>query len=236
MKFEKLDREAVERELAEFIGRFEMKVGRKKLTVEWVKNFTYNFDLPAHEITGKYFGTLVNTLPKNACEQDFEEAVRIFNDVWNCFPQKIMGGKSPQDTILEEIEKENTNLLISPLSEEILDEHSEYMEKSFIEYIQWAYKEVLPKYDIHIAKLSMSKKKKNEYAGVAGVFLEICGQAGMFELMDVPSEFVVKFPDLFTEMVVGPKIPKEEIAKQLKTFLSFLDNFYGIQMLGAPQL
>ena len=95
-------------------------------------------------------------------------------------------------------------------------------------YLDWAYKEVIPRFDKYVTNEKMDKKEKNELVGVAGVFLEMCGQAGMFDFSRLPPQFISDFPEMFEKTMIGPKIPKEKLVSYLKTLTSFLEVFYGI--------
>ena len=104
-KFEKLNIKEVEKRVEKIIKKLNID---DRMSLAWLKNFTYNFDLPTKEISKGYFGKIFNLLPQNISEEDMNEAVSVFNDVWNCFPQKIIDGKSPQDNYLTEIKKEDS--------------------------------------------------------------------------------------------------------------------------------
>ena len=115
--------------------------------------------------------------------------------------------------------------------EELWKNHFEYAEKNLDKYLDWSYKEVLPKYEKHIENENLKKKEKNELVGVAGIFLESCGQMGMFELNRLPPEFIADFPEMFEKTVIGPKISKDKITSYLENFLSFLEVFYAIRLI-----
>ena len=87
MRFEKLDVKKVEQDLEELISDLHLK----NISVSWIKDFTYNFDVPDREISKKYFNFLFNKLPRNINEKDFDRAVATFNNAWNVFPQKVLG-------------------------------------------------------------------------------------------------------------------------------------------------
>lgn len=103
MKFQKLDIKKVEKELEDLIK----KLGLKDISVSWVKDFTYNFDLPTNQISKKYFGMLMDKLPKDMGDDDFQKAMQIFNDAWNVFPQKIIEGMSPQAQLILRLKYHN---------------------------------------------------------------------------------------------------------------------------------
>ncbi len=88
-KFEKLNIKEVEKLVEKIIKKLNIS---DCISLTWLKDFTYNFDLPTKEISNGYFGKIFNLLPRDISEEDMSEAVSVFNDVWNCFPQKIMGG------------------------------------------------------------------------------------------------------------------------------------------------
>jgi len=222
MEFKKLDVKKVEKELETVISK--LKIG-DKISVEWVKDFTYNFDLPTNQVSKKYFGRLMDLLPRNINESDMIEAMQVFNDAWNCLPQKIMKGKSPQDRFFDEVKKEN-NKKPKHLTEQekIVEAHYKYAEEHLDEYLDWTLKEVLPKYDKYLKNNKIIKL--NERVGVAGAFLEICGQFGFFEVSNLPPNFIEDFPEIFMDSVMGHKLKKKDIAEYLKDFLSFLSIYY----------
>ncbi len=223
-KFKKLEI----KEVTERLGRIFKKLDlEEKISVTWLKDFTYNFDLPTNQISEKYFGRILNLLPKNISEEDMDEALRAFNDAWNAFPQKIIGGKSPQDKWFEaEMEADEKVAGRLPLNQEeqLAKDHFDRAELGLDSYLDWAFKEVLVKYDSYVKNLKLDKP--NDAVGVAGVFLEICGQMGFFEFGRIHPEFVKDFPDLFKASVQGPKISQPDIRKYLDTFLFFLETYY----------
>ncbi len=211
MDFEELDVKQVEVELTDLIKK--LKIG-DKISVAWIKDFTYNFDAPDNQIAQKYFGALFDLLPKNISEKDFETAVRVFNNAWNAFPQKIMGGISPQEKML---------------GANSLEEHFAVAKKDLDKYLDWAGKEVLPNYKKSLENLKLDKIKKRNAVGVAEVLFQICGQLGMLDFRRLPPDFIKDFPEIFKKEVVGPKISQEKVAEYLGNFLAFLDLFYGIK-------
>ncbi len=223
-KFKKLDIREVEGRL----GRVIKKLGlEEKVSVAWLKDFTYNFDLPTNQISKKYFGKLLNLLPQNVSEADMDEALAAFNDAWNVFPQKIMGDKSPQDKMFEaELEADRKVAGQEPLTEEeqLWKDHFDRAQAGLDSYLDWTLKEVLPKYDSYVKNLKL--KKSNEVVGVAGVFLEICGQMGFFEFSRLHPKFIEDFPKMFKTSVQGPNISLKDISKHLDTFLFFLETYY----------
>ncbi len=236
MRFKKLNAKKVEADLDRLIRR--LKMG-DRLSVTWVKDFTYNFSAPDSKISEQYFGRLFKLLPEDINKKDFDEALRVFNDAWNVFPQKVLGGISPQDKLMAEFKKEKQeelkktkNLLESPYTDnqakKLIKEHFARAEKDLDQYLDWAYEEVLPNYEKSLKRLNLSKKAGSESVGVAGVFLEICGQLGMLDFHRLPPNFIADFPDMFERTVVGPKISKTKVATYLKNFLSFLETFYGL--------
>lgn len=223
-KFKKLEiKEVVER-----LERLIEKLGlEEKMSVVWLKEFTYNFDLPTNQINEKYFGKLLNLLPKDISDEDFEEALGAFNDAWNAFPQKIIGGQSPQDKWLEtEREADEKVAGDRPLNteEQLWKDHFDRAKMELDPYLNWAFKEVLVKYDSYVKNLKL--EKPNDTVGVAGVFLEICGQMGFFEFSRLHPEFIKDFPNLFKTSVQGPKFSLQDVRKHLDTFLFFLETYY----------
>jgi hypothetical protein len=227
-KFEKLDIIEVEKRVEKIIKKLNIS---DRLSLAWLKDFTYNFDLPTKEISNGYFGKIFNLLPRNISEEDMDKAVSAFNDVWNCFPQKIMGGVSPQDKYIEDVlkeEKEAEDKMKGklPLTEEeqLWEEHFDRAKKELGPYLDWAQKEVMPKYNKYIE--DQKYEKKNEMIGVAGVFLEMCGQMGFFEFQKIHPEFIADFPNMFMTSVSGHKLTKEKVKEYSDQFFSFLETYY----------
>ncbi|MFA5838917.1 MAG: hypothetical protein WC849_03195 [Candidatus Paceibacterota bacterium] len=222
MEFKKLDVKKVEKDLELLISKLKME---DKLSLKWIKDFTYNFDLPTNQISEKYFGKLMNLLPKNIGEEDMAHAMQVFNDVWNCFPQKIIEGKSPQDKHFDEIGKLNnkeTGTLTE--NEKMVKDHFEYAEKHLDEYLDWIGKEIIPKYKLYLKNHNVDKIDYR--MGVVKAFLETCGRYGFFEIGNLHPMFIREFPDMFSESFVGPKISKEKISIYLNDFINFISIYY----------
>jgi hypothetical protein len=212
-KFKKLEVEAVNERLERIIKKLGLE---EKMSVVWLKDFTYHFDLPTKQINEKYFGRLLNLLPKDISNEDFDEALGAFNDAWNAFPQKIIGDKSPQDKWLEEERDADEKMAgHQPLNaeEQLWKDHFARAKLGLDAYLDWAFKEVLVKYDNYVKNLKL--EKPNDAVGVAGVFLEICGQMGFFEFGQLHPEFIKDFPKLFQSSVQGPKISPEGVRQHL---------------------
>lgn len=227
-KFKKLNIKEVERRVEKIIKKLNIS---DRISLDWLKDFTYNFNLPTKEISKEYFGKIFNLLPQSISEEDMNEAVSIFNDVWNCFPQKIIGGISPQDKYLEDELKEEKEVEDKmngkvPLTEEeqLWKDHFDRAKKELDPYLDWTQKEVIPKYDKYVK--NQKHKKPNDVTGVAGVFLEICGQMGFFEFKKVHPGFVEDFPNIFLASVEGPNLSKNEVKEHLDNFLLFLETYY----------
>lgn len=227
-KFEKLNIKEVEKRVEKIIKKLNID---DRMSLAWLKNFTYNFDLPTKEISKGYFGKIFNLLPQNISEEDMNEAVSVFNDVWNCFPQKIIDGKSPQDNYLTEIKKEDTDAdkkmrgeLLLTAEEQLWKDHFNRAKEGLDSYLDWTQKEVMPKYNKYIE--NQKHHKPNNIIGVAGVFLEICGQMGFFEFWKIHPGFIEDFPSMFLASVQGPDISKQEVKDHLDNFLLFLETYY----------
>lgn len=227
-KFKKLNVKEVEKRVEKIIEKLKLS---DRISLVWLKDFTYNFDLPTKEISKKYFGRIFNLLPRDISEEDMNEAVSVFNDAWNCFPQKIMGGISPQDKFFKDemiAEKEADEKMKGniPLTEEeqLWKDHFDRARKELDPYLDWTQKEVMPKYNRYIE--NQKHKKPNEVVDVAGVFLEICGQMGFFEFKKVHPGFIKDFPNMFLVSVIGPNLSKQEVKEYLDNFLLFLETYY----------
>lgn len=227
-KFKKLDIKEVEKRVEKIIKKLKIN---DQISLPWLKDFTYNFDLPTNQISKGYFEKIFNLLPKNISEEDMNEAVSVFNDVWNCFPQKIIGNISPQDKYIEDVLKEekeaddkmNSKALLTE-EEQLWKDHFERAKKELDPYLDWTQKEVMPKYNKYVE--NQKHKNLNEVIGVAGVFLEICGQMGFFEFKKIHPGFVKDFPDMFLASVTGPNLSKQEVKEHLDNFLLFLETYY----------
>ena len=108
--------------------------------------------------------------------------------------------------------------------EQLWKDHFDRAKIGLDPYLDWAFKEVLVKYDSYVKNLKL--EKPNDVVGVAGVFLEICGQMGFFEFNRIHPGFIKDFPNLFKASVQGPKISRQGIRKHLDTFLFFLETYY----------
>ncbi len=169
------------------------------------------------------------------------EAVSVFNDVWNCFPQKIMGGISPQDKYLEDEAREekeaedkmNGKIPITK-EEQLWKDHFDRAKKELDPYLDWTQKEVMPKYNKYVE--DQKYEKKNEMIGVAGVFLEICGQMGFFEFGTLVPEFIADFPNIFMASVSGHKLTKEKVKEYLDQFFFFLETYYPMNSVNRTIL
>lgn len=73
--FKKLDVNEVESELEKIIALLNIN---DKISVAWLKNFTYNFDLPTNQINEKYFCMLFDLLPKDISEKKQRQSHEMF--------------------------------------------------------------------------------------------------------------------------------------------------------------
>lgn len=153
--------------------------------------------------------------------------MKCFNDAWNCFPQKILDGKSPQDLFFDEKMKEDNKSLTK--EEQMIKEHYDYAMEHLDEYIDWVSKECLPKYESYLK--NDQSKDWDSMVGVAGVFLEMCGRLGFFKIHNLDPRFIEDFPNMFRASVIGPEISKKEIAGYLKNFLEFISIYYPLGTL-----
>jgi len=231
--FKKLNVQDVEKRIERIIVKLKIN---DRISLPWLKNFIYNFDLPDKEVSRAYFSRIFKLIPKNVSEEDMTEAVSAFNDAWNCFPQKIMGDKSPQDKYFDEALKEEREIEDKikgriPLTEEeqLWKDHFDRARKELDPYMNWAFKEVMPKYDKYVR--GQKHKKVNDVIGVAGIFLEICGQMGFFEFSRIHPEFIKDFPDMFLGSIDGPKIPRKKVKEYLDDFLFFLETYYPVNSI-----
>jgi len=106
----------------------------------------------------------------------------------------------------------------------MIESHFEYAEEHLDEYLDWSLNEVLPKYENFLKGSKVDRK--DERAGVAGVFMEICGQFGFFEIGNLHPGFIKDFPDMFMESVKGHKLSRKEIAQYLGEFIDFISIYY----------
>jgi len=221
-EFEKLDIKEVEERLSKFITK--LKLEEKWISVSYIKDFVYKFDLPTNQINQAYLGKFIDLLHRDIADKDFEEAVIILNDVWNVFPHKDLNDKSPQDKFLE-FEKDNKNTEKELTKEEKLyEEHFKKAEEGLMGYLDWAFEEVLPKYEQYIKKLKV--KNKNKIVGIAGFFLEMCGKMGFFEFNRLAPDLISDFPDIFLKSVQDSKLSRKDVEEYLNSFLLFLETYY----------
>lgn len=229
-KFKKLNIKEVEKRVEKIIKKLNIS---DSISLNWLKDFTYNFNLPTKEISKKYFGKIFNLFPQNISEEDMSEAVSVFNNVWNCFPQKIIGDISPQDKYFKDVLKEEQEMndkmsgkVLLTKEEKLWKDHFDQAEKELDPYMDWTLKEIMPNYNKYVK--NQKYKKPNDVIGVAGVFLEICGQMGFFEFKKVHPEFVEDFPNIFLTSVEGPNLSKNEVKEHLDNFLLFLETYYPV--------
>lgn len=238
LKFEKLNIKDVEKRIEKIIKKLNLG---DHISLIWLKDFIYNFNLPNKEVSKAFFGRIFKLLPKNISEEDMNEAVLVFNDAWNCFPQKIMGDTSPQDRYFDEMLKEDQEIDKKikgeiPLTpeEKLWKDHFDRAKKELDPYLDWAFKEVMPKYDKYIR--NQKHKKVNDVIGVAGIFLEICGQMGFFEFSRIHPGFIEDFPNMFLGSVEGPVISKKKVKEYLDNFLLFLETYYPVNSINRKNI
>jgi len=219
--FSKLDPKEVEKRLAILIKKLKIE---NKISVEWIKDFTYNFDLPTNQVSKKYFGKMMDLLPRNISENDMKEAMQVFNDVWNCFPQKIIDGKSPQDRFFDEARKDKNKHSKLTEEEKMIEAHYKYAEEHLEEYLEWATKEIIPKYEKYLNNHKTGNITSR--MGVVNAFMELCGRYGFFEINNLHQMFISDFPNIFFESFIGPQITKKNVSLYLNDFLSFISLYY----------
>ncbi len=227
--FNKLDIKEVEKRVGKIITKLNLG---DRISIAWLKDFIYNFNLPDQKVSQEYFGKIFNMFPKDISSKSMEEAVRAFNDAWNCFPQKVMGGISPQDKYFKDEEMEEKeidekikgNIPLTP-QEKLLKDHFDRARDGLDAYLDWASREIMPKYKKYVK--NQKHGKQDDMMAVAGLFLEICGQMGFFEFNRIHPGFIEDFPNMFTiGSIKGPEISKENVKKYLENFLFFLETYY----------
>lgn len=66
------------------------------VTVEKIKDHIYNAPSDTKEVTRYYFGYIFSLLEDHNIEPS-QEIMDIFQNCWNTFPHKVLGGKSPSE-------------------------------------------------------------------------------------------------------------------------------------------
>lgn len=174
--------------------------------------------------------------------------LEVINDAWNYFPHKALGGKSPQEKMLEQfgndekkftgeisnVKKQAEKQLSDELEKEkkLLEDHFEYAKKHTDEYLNWCFKEVLPNYEKHLKKSKLKKEKIEEALGVADIFLHRCGELGFFDFRRIHPGFFEDFPNSIEieDTKNKTKLSKNTVKENLNNFLSFLEIYYGIDV------
>ena len=70
-----------------------------KLTVEMVKGWVYNEEGEPLKSVHKFQDKCLSYFTNASNADDLNEILEVFNDAWNYFPHKSLGGKSPNQMV-----------------------------------------------------------------------------------------------------------------------------------------
>jgi len=218
-----------------------------KLTVEMIKNWIWQENgETAMEASNKFQKKVFNYFNNfnNLKSIDkLNEVLQIFNDAWNYFPHKSLGGKSPSQKVKEELKK-HPELKRKPQKKPDFIvggrklSWNEYrtmirkMEELQKPFKKWAKEEVLPKYRNYLVnekKLPLEIVEKN--CRVADVFFERAMWVGFITFEQIRPEFTkYEFPRWWQTHVLGDNLYENEVWLSLKILLRFLAEKYNLDV------
>jgi len=216
----------------------------KKLSVQKIQQWVYHADgETVMEASNQYLSKCFKVFPD---VEDIDGANRILGvlqDVWNYFPHKDLGGKSPQDLVEEHRQAaggEGTDdsgqrsmpkVIVGGVEME-WDEYQDLLlkiEQEQVPFKMWIDEDVLPAYKKFLSqKYTQETRRENEYM-VAEFFCRRVLHVGFVHVDLIHPAFVqTEFPAWWPSHVLFSNKTPEQIRQSLKRFFSFLELLYDI--------
>ncbi len=221
----------MEKELQGLIDKHKLS---NQLSVEKIKGWVFNERGKSMEAVNKFMKKFIDSF-QDTNDKDFNKILEIANDCWNYFPHKILGGKSPDQMMHQEIKKhselknkeeQKMPKMIAGGKEMEWKEYEEMikeMERQQQPFKEWIDKELLPRYKEFLEK-TLSEKTAEMHYGVADIFLERVLHVGFIEFGQIRNDFIQReFPRWWQIHVLMNSLKEKEVLSSLKKLFQFID-------------
>lgn len=168
---------------------------------------------------------------------EFEVLIEAFQDAWNTFPHSSLEGKSPQDVMQEEMEK-------NPQKEKSMNENAmppvtvggetmswddylkmiKKMEKLQKPFKRWIEEKALPGYRTFLETKFKTKKSVDKHYDVADHFFRRALSIGFLDFEQIRPDFAVwEFPDWWQSHILYSNLTEEQVWSSLCDFFWFAE-------------
>lgn len=240
---------SAELKLQKFIDKYNLS---DKLSVEEIKKWVYEEKGHGLESINLFQKKIIECFDEKVISQErkINEVLDVMMDVWNFFPHKSLGGKSPNEMVMQSVK--DFNKAAKQIVKQEVDTGAKNMpdiicggqkmkwddywamikemEKRQEPFKNWVEKEVLPKYEKFLTS-AVVKNKKDDYYAVADSFFNRALNLGFIEFNQIRIDFIHKeFPHWFPTHVLFVNLTKKEILEALKKLFEFLNLVFDIDI------
>lgn len=228
-----LSPELVERNLRQLLEKYSLS---KKLTVGMVRRWIRDEKRRSMEAVHSYHKKWYRYFRQVKNIDEFNHIMHTFNDAWNAFPHRILGGKSPNQIATEAIQK-NPELRKSDDQKQIpkmivggremsWDDYQAMiseMEKTQTPFRTRTKKHLLPAYRRYLEN-KFTKRTSEKHFYVADMFFYRVLHVGFVDLNGIRRDFIhQEFPRWWQTHVFGVDMSPAEIRSSLKKLFQFIN-------------
>lgn len=184
--------------------------------------------------------------PEEGNDKDaFSELIAVFQDAWNVFPHKALGGKSPNEMV-EEYQRQGAGEAaakpetLSPNGPDIIcggrrmswDDYGamlKEMERRQKPFKKWVEKECLPRYGSWL-KRKIHPFATDKHYDVADLFFARAMHLGFISPNEMTAGFIQNdFPRWWPSHVLDSDLKPAEVRRSLGILFDFLKEYYGVK-------
>lgn len=234
----------VEQELLKLLKQYKLT---SKLSVQKVKDWIYNSSgSDAMEEVNRYQKHFLNFFAdKFKKVEELSGITQVLTDAWNVFPQKALGGKSPNQmpNVTVDVKGKATDKEVAGRDKRAMPkmvvgglemDWNEYwamikeMERLQIPFKSWIEKDLLPKYKKYLSQ-TFNDKIIDKHFAVADLFFQRILHVGFLRLEEVRPGFIQKeFPHWWQTHVLMDSLKEKAVLSSLKKLFEFIELVYKI--------
>ena len=224
--------ESVENNLKNLLQKYRLD---KKLTIEIIKDWISNDEGDgAMDASNRFQKKWHKYFAKISDLDEFNHILQTFNDVWNYFPHKSLGGKSP-DQMVKKALRENPELKKKDSEQKpdmivggqkmswdnywAMIKEMEELQKPFR---RWVDNDILPKYKEFLNK-QFKAKTLEKHQMVAEIFFDRAMHIGFINFDEIRKDFIQKeFPRWWQTHVMMSNLSESEVLSSLQKLFAFI--------------